>query len=197
MKNKHHQGFPSYFTRSVRTPRGRVGSSPSPAEKSGVWQPGLSVGPLQPKARRRRGSVVKPLSWVERQGEQGHLRPESRGRRRGGYRPLRPHQRVQSQPSPPRARTHGPARARPQQLRRTPGSRSPGGGLAGSLLPTATASGSGPAAGERRQPGEGGRALGQGGSGTPQRRRCQEPVPVTPAGPTAPCGPSTKPVARE
>lgn len=44
----------------------------------------LRVGPLQLKARRHRGSVVTPLSWVERRGEQGHLRPESRGRRGGG-----------------------------------------------------------------------------------------------------------------
>ncbi|CAI9178601.1 unnamed protein product [Rangifer tarandus platyrhynchus] len=44
-----------------------------------------------------------------------------------------------------------------RSYRRTPGSRSPGsGGLAGSLLPSATASGSGPAAGEHREPGEGG-----------------------------------------
>lgn len=41
------------------------------------------------------------------------------------------------------------------------GSCSPGrGSLAGSLLPTATASGSGPAAGEHREPSEGGQDLG-------------------------------------
>lgn len=49
----------------------------------------------------------------------------------------------------------------PRSYRRTPGARSPGsGGLAGSLLPAATASGSGPAAGEHREPGEGGHGLG-------------------------------------
>lgn len=49
----------------------------------------------------------------------------------------------------------------PRSYRRTPGSRSPGsGGLAGSLLPAATASGSGPAAGEHREPSDGGHGLG-------------------------------------
>lgn len=141
---------------------------------------------------------MKPLSWVERRGEQGHLRPESRGRRGGRHWPLRPHRRFKGQPSPPRTWTHGPACAHPQPLRRTPGSHSPGsGGLAGSLLPTATASGSGSAAGEHRAPGPGGHSLGQGDSGTPQRHHRREPFPVAPTVPTGSCGPSMKHVARE
>lgn len=112
--------------------------------------------------------------------------------------PLRPHRRFKGQPSPPRTWTHGPACAHPQPLRRTPGSHSPGsGGLAGSLLPTATASGSGSAAGEHRAPGPGGHSLGQGDSGTPQRHHRREPFPVAPTVPTGSCGPSMKHVARE
>lgn len=72
-----------------------------------------------------------------------------------------------SQPAPaPRPPAAAPHRGAWPDLRSTPaaalapGSRSPGsGGRAGSLLPAATASGSGPAAGEHREPGEGAHTL--------------------------------------
>lgn len=105
------------------------------------------------------GKVVKPLSRV---GGEKHLHPGCRARRGRRHRPLGPHQRLGRQPPP---LTAANLDAWPD-LRSTPavalgpGFRSPGSrGLAGSLLPAATASGSGPAAGEHQEPGEGGHAL--------------------------------------
>lgn len=159
--------LPQLSTQSFRTLWRRTGSFLSPAGKPGFLQPELSVAP----GSRRAVPQGEGLEAAFPGEAAGRAVPRARSPAGGEerYRPLRPHKHSSPRPSPPRIWTRGPARAHSSSSEGHLGSRSPGSGrLAGSLLPTASASGSGPAAGEPREPSEERHGFGQGDSGTPQ-----------------------------
>lgn len=169
---KQKSGFCSFCAQSFRTLWGRAGSSLSPAGKRGCRQPGLSAGPRSSRPGPPGDDREAALSGEEARTAGA---PESRGRRGQRGRPLRP------PASPPRTWTRGPARAHPSNCAGLLGPRGPA--AAGGRALCYQLHGFRERAGGR---GHGGRV--EGGSGTPQRPLCLEPLPATPPAPTSSWG---------